>query len=98
MPRGGNRYQLDYILVRKRYKNQIKHSKSYPGPDIDSDHNLVIMENRLCLKKSVRNQETKKKWCVEKLKQEETRRQYYEEVNEIIRVKQTEKLGNYEET
>jgi len=98
MPGGVNRYQLDYILVRKRYRNQVKQSKSYPGTDIDSDHNLIIMETRLCLKKSTRNQETKKKWCVEKLKQEGTRRQFYEEVNGIIRVKQTEKPGNYEDT
>lgn len=57
MPERGNRYQLDNILVRKKYSNQVKQSKSYPGADIDSDHNLVIMGTRLCLKKSTRNQE-----------------------------------------
>jgi len=74
MPGGGKRYQLDYILVRKRYRNQVKQSKSYPGADINSNHNLLIMETRLCLKKYSRNQETKKKWYVKKLKQKETRR------------------------
>jgi len=74
MPGGGNRYQLDYILVKKIYRNQVKQSKSYPGADINSDHNLVIMETKLCLKKSTRNQETKKKWCVKKFKQEGTRK------------------------
>lgn len=71
MLRGGNKYQLDYILVKKRYRNQLKQSKSYPGADINSDHNLV-METRLCLKKSTRNKETVTKWCVEKLRQEGT--------------------------
>ncbi|VVC38380.1 Endonuclease/exonuclease/phosphatase [Cinara cedri] len=101
MPEEGNRYQLDYILVKKRYRNQVKQSKSYPGADINSDHNLVIMETRLSLKKSTRNQETKKKWYVEKLKQEGTRKQFFEVVNRIIRIKpteSTEELDNYENT
>jgi endonuclease/exonuclease/phosphatase family metal-dependent hydrolase len=41
------RYQIDYILVRERYKNKVKQCKSYPGADIKSDHNLVIMESQL---------------------------------------------------
>ena len=37
------RYQIDYILVRQRYRNCVKSSWSYPGADVDSDHNLVAM-------------------------------------------------------
>lgn len=33
------RYQNDFILVIKRFRNQIKSSHAYPGFDIDSDHN-----------------------------------------------------------
>jgi len=51
MPRGGNRYQLDYILVIKKYRNQVKQSKSYPGTNMDPDHNPIIMETRQSLKK-----------------------------------------------
>lgn len=61
MPGGGNKYQLDYILVRKRYRIQVKQSKSYPGADIDSDHNLVIMETKLCLNKLQKIKKQKKK-------------------------------------
>lgn len=43
MPNDSNRYQLDYILVKNRYKYKIKLSKSYRGADIDSDHNLVMI-------------------------------------------------------
>jgi len=51
MPGDINRYQLDYILVKNRYKNQIKSSKSYPVVDIDSDHNLVMIKSVLKFKK-----------------------------------------------
>ncbi|XP_047474146.1 craniofacial development protein 2-like [Penaeus chinensis] len=45
------RLQLDYIIVRQRYKTSVKNSCSYPGADVDSDHNLVIMKVGLKLKK-----------------------------------------------
>ena len=43
------RYQIDYILVRQRYSNSVKSSWSYPGADVDSDHNLVAMRLKLKL-------------------------------------------------
>ncbi|XP_025425301.1 craniofacial development protein 2-like [Sipha flava] len=36
------RYQIDFILVKNKYKNQITFCYVYPGFDVDSDHNLVI--------------------------------------------------------
>jgi exonuclease III len=45
------RYQIDYMLVKGRYKNQVKQGKSYPGRDINNDHDLVIMESQLGYKK-----------------------------------------------
>jgi hypothetical protein len=45
------RVQIDYILVRGRYKNQIKDCKSYPGSDINSDHNLILMHCELKFKR-----------------------------------------------
>ena len=41
-----------YILVRQRYRNSVKSSWSYPGADVDSDHNLVAMRLKLKLKKN----------------------------------------------
>lgn len=49
------RYQIDYIMTKQRFRNQVKQCKTYPGADINSDHNLVIMETQLkykTLKKS----------------------------------------------
>src|SRR6478609_4684915 len=44
------RYQIDYILVRQRYRNSVKSSWSHPGADVDSDHNIVAMQLKLQLK------------------------------------------------
>lgn len=73
MPEEGTRYQIDFILVRKRYRNQVKLSKSFPGTDIDSDYNLVIMESNLSLKKAANKQINRKRWYLDKLKDEEIR-------------------------
>ena len=50
-PGDSGRYQLDYILVRQRYRNTVKNDCSYPGADTDTDHNLVIMTAKVKLKK-----------------------------------------------
>lgn len=69
MPGGINRYQIDYIMVKQRFKNQSKDSRSYSEPDIDSDHNVVIMKYRLILKKL--NEKETIKWNLDNLKDEE---------------------------
>ena len=35
------RYQLDYIMIRSRYRNTVRNCQSYPGADVNTDHNLV---------------------------------------------------------
>lgn len=46
-PGDTGRYQNDYILIRQRYRNGVKNSRSYPGADMNSDHNLVAMEIKI---------------------------------------------------
>ena len=55
-----NRYQLDYTIVSEQYKNSVKDAHAYPGADIDSDHNLVMMKIRLRMK---RPRQGKKRLC-----------------------------------
>ena len=45
--------QLDYILVKKRFRSgvNIHRTGSFPGADIGSDHDLVMMTFRVRLKK-----------------------------------------------
>ena len=57
------RYQIDYILVRQRYRNSVKSSWNYPGADVDSDHKLVAMLLKLKLKlKKTPRRKQQKKW------------------------------------
>ena len=39
-----NRYQIDYILVKQRFRNRIRDVKTLSVADIDSDHNLLVAE------------------------------------------------------
>ena len=56
----GERYQLDYILVRQRYRNSVKNAHSYPGADINSDHNLVAMRACVRMKKIQRGKKVER--------------------------------------
>jgi endonuclease/exonuclease/phosphatase family metal-dependent hydrolase len=60
-PGDTGRYQLDYILIKHRYRNSIKNSRAYPGADVYSDHNLVVTKIGLKLKKIARRN-INKKW------------------------------------
>lgn len=48
----GDRYrnQIDYIMVRSRWKSSILNCKTYPGAECGSDHQLLAMKFRLRLK------------------------------------------------
>ncbi|XP_047511711.1 craniofacial development protein 2-like [Pieris napi] len=45
------RNQIDYIAINSRFKNSIKSAQTYPGADINSDHNPVIVKMCCNLKK-----------------------------------------------
>ena len=40
------------MILKMRFRNQVKDCESYFGADIDSDHNLVMMKCHLKFKKS----------------------------------------------
>lgn len=61
------RYQIDYIVTIHRFRNQIKQCKAYPGADINSDHNILIMESELKYK-NIKNNNNIKRWNLHKLK------------------------------
>lgn len=44
------RNQIDYILIRKQFKNGVTSVKTYPGADVASDHNPVVMMLNVRLK------------------------------------------------
>jgi hypothetical protein len=66
-PGDQHRYQLDYILVKQRFRNSVKDVQTHPGVDIDSDHNLLVAKICTRLKRIIRFQKRKPVWDLEKL-------------------------------
>ena len=50
-PDGQHRNQIDYILCSRRWRSSIQSTKTRPGADCGSDHELLIAKFRLKLKK-----------------------------------------------
>ena len=50
-PNGKVRNQIDFILIKKRWKSSVKVAKTLPGADVGSDHQLLIANIRVKLKK-----------------------------------------------
>ena len=49
---GQHRNQIDYILCSQRWRSSIQSTKTRPGADCCSDHELLITKFRLKLKKA----------------------------------------------
>lgn len=84
MPGDLGRYQIDFILVRNRFKNQVKSCNTYPGADINSDHNLVMMKCDLKFKKIKKPIKKYHKWNLDKLKIPEIAEKYQNKSDEKI--------------
>ena len=50
-PDGQHQYQIGYILCSQRWRSSIQSTKTRPGADCGSDHELLIAKFRLKLKK-----------------------------------------------
>ncbi|XP_050059858.1 craniofacial development protein 2-like [Aphis gossypii] len=70
------RYQIDYILVKNRFKNQVTFCKAYLSADCDSDHNLVIAKCELRYTKPQRPKVHQEKYSVRLPKRAEVVEQY----------------------
>ena len=59
-PNGQHHNQTEYILVRKRHQSGVNsaRTRNFPGADIGSDHDLLMMTFRLRLKKKSASQNT----------------------------------------
>ena len=38
------RNQIDFILINKRFRNGVKQARTYPGADVGSDHNPLMIK------------------------------------------------------
>ena len=57
-PGGRYKNQIDYIIINKRFRNAVTQVKTYPGADCNTDHNSVVAEVKVRLKKH-QNEKTK---------------------------------------
>ncbi len=48
------RNQIDYILLPKSFRNDVKSAKMYLGADVRYDHNLVVIEIKLKFRKKIK--------------------------------------------
>lgn len=78
------------MLVKERYRNSVKNARSYPGADIDSDHNLVMINLAVRLKK-VAKAKYRKKWNLENL--EKKAESFRKEISQLM----TEKTQSQKE-
>ena len=85
------RNQIDYIMIKQRYKNSIKNVQTYPGADVNSDHCLLVAKMKLRLKipkKSTRKMQVD----LNALKEEETRKAYAVEVKNRYNILRNEEM------
>ena len=61
--------QIDYILVKKRFRSgvNIYRTRSFPGADIESDHDLVMITFRVRLRKARKPNQPILRFDLEKL-------------------------------
>lgn len=62
------RYQIDYIIVRKKFRNQVQRCKTNPGANVNSDHNLLMMKRNVVYKKITRTIQNTRKYDLRMLK------------------------------
>ena len=72
-PNGNYHNQINYIMVRKRFRSSVNIAKtrSFPGADIGSDHELDMMTLKLHLKRVKKLGHARIKFDLEKLKDPE---------------------------
>jgi exonuclease III len=71
-----HRNQIDYLLIKSRFKNSIINCRTYPGADIKSDHSPVVMKMKLKLKIPKRPSCKTLKFNLSALKEDELKAKY----------------------
>jgi len=74
----GHKNQIDYILVPKRFRSgiNVERTRSFPGADIGSDHDLVMMTFRMRLTRVRKQKFTRLRFDLDKLKDPAIKEQF----------------------
>jgi hypothetical protein len=75
--------QIDRVVINKRHASSITDVKSCRGPNCDSDHFVVKAMLRERLSNALKNY-GKKRWNINKLKNEEALNLYQQKINEKL--------------
>lgn len=85
------RHKIDFIMVKNRFKNQVKVIRIYSGMDTDRDHNLGMMKcNFKC--KNIKRRRNTKWWQTNTLKY--VKEKFKEHTNKIKYMKNRILLPN----
>ncbi|XP_026476325.1 craniofacial development protein 2-like [Ctenocephalides felis] len=67
-PGDSERHQIDYIIVKNRFRNSVKDVKTYPGADVDSDHNLLTADIETKPKNIRKTGKKRQRWNLENMR------------------------------
>uniref|UniRef100_A0A1W7RAL1 Endonuclease-reverse transcriptase n=1 Tax=Hadrurus spadix TaxID=141984 RepID=A0A1W7RAL1_9SCOR len=76
--------QIDFIIIKKRYRNSVTNCKARPGADCGSGHNPVIGTMRTKLK-TINKKMTTQRWNLEGLNNPQEKENYTKKFEEKIR-------------
>ena len=79
------RYHLDYIMIRSRYRNTVRNCHSYPGADLNSGHNLVAANLKQVRYKKIKGARKRLKWNLSTLANEEIKKKYVNDVENSVK-------------
>ena len=82
-PGGLHHTQIDYILLQKRFATSININKTqyFPGADIGSNHDLVMMKFNLRLRSPKKNKFGRPMFNLYKLKNTETEKMFKKQID-----------------
>ncbi|XP_030757748.1 craniofacial development protein 2-like [Sitophilus oryzae] len=78
------RNQIDFILINDRFKNCVKSAKTYPGADVNSDHNPVVASIEITFKK-LKKPSKKQRLDLKKLENADVPQQTQTEINDNLK-------------